>query len=83
LSGPAVFLAFVVLMVAMEYIWPVEFRSPMRYGILAPYLLLFFGSILLMGLPMFRLDRRLWLITLITTILLMASMGFAMREGVG
>jgi hypothetical protein len=29
------------------------------------------------------LDRRLWLITLITTILLMASMGFAMREGVG
>jgi hypothetical protein len=83
LSGPAGFLAFVVLMVAMEYIWPVEFRSPMRYGILAPYLLLFFGSILLMGLPMFRLDRRLWLITLITTILLMASMGFAMREGVG
>ena len=28
-----------------------------------PYLLLFFGAILLMGLPMFRMDRRLWLVT--------------------
>jgi hypothetical protein len=48
-----------------------------------PYLLLFFGAILLMGLPMFRMDRRLWLITVATTILLLASMGVAMRKGVG
>ena len=81
--GPAVYLAFVALMVVVEYIWPVEFRSPMRYGILVPYLLLFFGAILLMGLPMFRMDRRLWLVTVATTILLLASMGVAMRRGVG
>lgn len=81
--GPAVYLAFVALMVVVEYIWPVEFRSPMRYGILVPYLLLFFGAILLMGLPMFRMDRQLWLITVATTILLLASMGVAMRRGVG
>jgi hypothetical protein len=81
--GPAVYLAFVVLMVAVEYVWPVEFRSPVRYGILVPYLLLFFGAILLMGLPMFRLNRWLWLVTVATTVLLLGSMGIAMGKGVG
>ena len=81
--GPAAYLACVAFMLAVEHIWPIEFRSPRRYGILVPYLLLFFGAILLMGLPMFRLDRRLWLVTVVTTVLLLGSMGIAMREGVG
>jgi hypothetical protein len=81
--GTAVYLAFIVFMVVIEYILAIEFRSPVRVGILVPYLVLFFGSILLMGLPMFRLDRRLWLVTVGTTILLLASMGVAMRAGVG
>jgi multisubunit Na+/H+ antiporter MnhG subunit len=81
--GPAVYLAFVAFMVIVEYVWPVEFRSPTRYGILVPYLMLFFGAILLMGLPMFRLDRRLWLVTVVTTLLLLGSMAVAMRKRVG
>ena len=81
--GPAAFLAFIILMIVVEYIWRVEFRSPMRYDILVPYLVLFFGSILLMGLPMFRMNRRLWLVTVVTTVLLLGSMGFAMYMGVG
>ena len=81
--GPAVYVVFVVFMVAVEYVWPVEFRSPVRPSILVPYLVLFFGSILLMGLPMFRMARKLWLITVLTTILLLGSMGVAMRAGVG
>ncbi len=81
--GPAVFLAFVMFMIAVDYIWPVEFRSPARYGILVPYLVLFFGAILLMGLPMFRLNRGLWLITVATTLFLLGSMSLAMRRGVG
>ena len=81
--GPAVYLAFVALEVVVDYVWPVEFRSPMRYSILVPYLLLFFGAILMMGLPMFRLNRRLWLITVATTVLLLGSMGVAMYTGVG
>jgi len=81
--GPAAFLVFVVFMIIVEHIWQVEFRSPMRYDILVPYLVLFFGSILLMGLPMFRLNRRLWLVTVVTTVLLLGSMGFAMYMGVG
>ena len=81
--GLAVFLTFVALMIAVEYIWQVEFRSPARYEILVPYLVLFFGSVLLMGLPMFSMDRRFWLVTVATTILLLSSMGLAMRKGVG
>ena len=81
--GPAVYLAFVALSVVVDYAWPVEFRSPMRYSILVPYLLLFFGAILLMGLPMFRMDRRLWLVTVATTILLLGALGAAMYVGVG
>jgi hypothetical protein len=81
--GPAAYLAFVALEVVVDYIWVVEFRSPRRYGILVPYLSLFFGAILLMGLPMFRLNRRLWLVTVATTVLLLGSMGAAMVAGVG
>jgi hypothetical protein len=80
--GPAVFLTFIALMVVVDYVWPVEFRSPMRYDILVPYLVLFFGAILLMGLPMFRLNWRLWLVTVATTVLLLGSMGVAMRKDV-
>jgi len=81
--GPVVYLTFVALLVVVDYVWPVEFRSPMRYSILVPYLLLFFGAILLMGLPMFRLNRRLWLVTVATTVLLLGSMVVAMYVGVG
>jgi len=80
-TGPAVFLAFVALMVVVDYAWPLEFRAPARYTILVPYLVLFFGGILLMGLPMFRLNRHLWLVTVATTVILMVSMGVAMRKG--
>jgi hypothetical protein len=79
--GPVVFVTFIALMVVVDYARPVEFRHPVRYDILVPYLLLFFGAILLMGLPMFRMDRQLWLVTVTTTILLLGSMGIAMRKG--
>jgi hypothetical protein len=82
-AGPAAFLAFVLLMVIVDYAAPVEFRSPARPAVLVPYLTLFFGAILLMGLPMFSLDRRLWLVTVATTALLLGSMGLALRAGVG
>ena len=81
--GPSVFLTFVAFMISVEYVWSVEFRSPMRYGVLVPYLVLFFGAIFLMGIPMFRMNRPLWLVTVATTVLLLGSMGFAMSKGVG
>ena len=67
----------------VDYARPVEFRSPMRYDIAVPYLTLFFGSILLMGLPMYSMNRSLWLVTVVTTVLLLGSMGVAMLKGVG
>ena len=81
--GLAVFIAFLLLMISVEYLWQIEFRSPVNHKILVPYLVLFFGSILLMGLRMFRMDRRLWLVTVATTVLLLSSMVVAMRKGVG
>ena len=82
-GGPAVYLVFIVFMLIVDYAAPIEFRSPMRASILAPYLVLFFGSILWMGLPMFTINRRLWLVTVATTLLLLGAMGFAMAAGVG
>jgi hypothetical protein len=82
-AGPATYLAFIALLLVVDYLAPVEFRSPHRPGILVPYLVLFFGAILLMGLPMVRADKRLWLVTVATTLLLLTAMGIAMRRGVG
>jgi hypothetical protein len=81
--GAAVFLVFLALMLWVDYLRPVEFRSPRRPAILVPYLVLFFGAILLMGLPMYLLDRGLWLVTVVTSAFLLGSMGSAMRAGVG
>lgn len=81
--GPIVFLAFVAFMTTVDHACPVEFRSPIRYGVLVPYLVLFFGAIFLMGFPMFRMNRTLWLVTVATTVLLLGSMGIATSKGVG
>jgi hypothetical protein len=78
--GPAAFDAFVLLMIVVDYVHPVEFRNPARPLILVPYLVLFFGSVLLMGLPMFRVDRSLWLVTLVTSVALLATMALAERR---
>jgi len=80
--GPAAYLAFTAMLVVVDYVRPIEFRFPPRYGILVPYLILFFGSILLMGLPMFRLNRSLWLVTVASATFLLISMVVAMRKGV-
>jgi hypothetical protein len=81
--GPALYLAFLALMLVVDYIAPVEFRSPPNRSILVPYLILFFGAILLMGLPMYELNRSYWLVTVATSTLLIGSMVVAMRKGVG
>ena len=60
-----------------------EFRHPAKPAILVPYLLLFFGSILVMGASMVELNRGLWLVTVATSATLLGSMALAMREGTG
>lgn len=81
--GPIVFDAFVLCMLWVDYLWPVEFRSPRRPGILIPYLVLFFGSILAMGAPMLRYDRRRWALTAFSAVFLTVAMVIAQISGVG
>jgi hypothetical protein len=81
--GPVAFDAFVVLMLVVDYLRPVQFRRPARPAILVPYLLLFFGAILLMGLSMYPVERALWLVTVVTSAALLGSMVVAMRQGKG
>jgi hypothetical protein len=83
LIGPVAFDLFVLLMLAVDFIWTVEFRTPRRPAVLIPYLVLFFGSIVLMGAPMYRVDRRRWLLTALSTSLLVIGMAVAMVNGVG
>ena len=83
LAGPLVFDAFVVLMIAVDDVANVEWRDPVVPAIQVPYLLLFFGGIVLVGLPMYRLDRRRWLVTVVTSVILLGSMAYAMSAGVG
>lgn len=80
--GPVLFVMFVVASLTIDYLLKVEFRSPRRPEILVPYLVLFFGSILLMGAPMLRVNRRLWAVTVATTLILLGAMGYAMTRGV-
>ena len=79
--GPAVYLAFIVVFLDVDCVGPLEFRSLVRLDILVRYLVLFSGTILLMGLPMFRINWHLWFVTVVTTALLLGSMVVAMRRG--
>ena len=81
-AGPAAFDAFVILMLVVDYVPGVEWRDPARPAIMVPYLALFFGSIVLMGLPMYSIDRRRWLVTAVSAFLLVAAMVYAMSRGV-
>jgi hypothetical protein len=82
-AGPVVFDAFVVLMLLVDHVLRVPWRDPAIPAIQVPYLALFFGSIFLMGVPMYRIDRRRWLLTVITTVTLLAAMIYAISMGVG
>jgi hypothetical protein len=83
LAGPIAFDAFVALALVVDYGLGVEFRDPRLPAVLVPYLGLFFGSIILMGMPMLRVDRRLWACTAASATLLIVAMLYAMSHGAG
>jgi hypothetical protein len=58
-----------------------ESARPARPSILIPYVSLFFGSIVAMGIPMYSLNRGLWLVTVLTSVTLLISMTVAIRRG--
>ena len=81
--GPLVYDAFIVLMVVVDYWLGIEFRAPRRPDVLVPYVVLFFLGIVLMGAPLVRVDRRLWLVTAASATALVGAMIWAQAMGVG
>ncbi len=82
-AAPASFVAFAALELVVDYVAGVQFRQPPRPAVLVPYLALFYGSILAMGLYLLPVSRTLWAITGGTVALLLAATVFAQVRGVG
>lgn len=81
--GPAVFIVFAVMELLVDHVTRIEFRNPPRATILVPYLILFFGGILLMGIRMYPVSKPLWGVTAVSATLLIWSMIWAHGKGVG
>lgn len=81
--GPALFVGFCALSLYVDYIPGVEFRAPVNAAVLVPYLILFYGSILFMGLRLFPVSRPLWATTATAATALLWATGWAQYKGVG
>lgn len=81
--APASFVVFAVFELVVDYVAGIQFRQPREPLILAPYLTLFYGSILAMGLWLFPVSRVLWAITGGSAALLIVATVFAQVRGVG
>jgi hypothetical protein len=81
--APASFVAFAAFALIVDYIMGVPFRQPPQPAVLVPYLMLFYGSILAMGLYLLPVSRVLWAIAGGTAALLIVATIFAQVRGVG
>lgn len=81
--APASFAVFAVFALIVDYVVGVQFRQPPQPVVLVPYLTLFYGSILAMGLYLLPVSRTLWAITGSAAALLIAATIFAQVRGVG
>jgi hypothetical protein len=82
-TGPLVFIAFAAFSLVVNHLLDIEFRQPRNAAVLVPFLVLFFGSILLMGLRLFPVSKPLWGVTAFTSAALVGSMIWAELEGSG
>lgn len=82
-AGIVMFVAFALMELVVDYILDVEFRDPRDAAVLIPYLVLFYGSILLMGLSLFRVSLVLWGVTAVTCAALLAATVWAQVRGFG
>ena len=67
----------------VNHLLDIEFRRPAVPALLVPFVALFYLSILAMGLLMYRVSRRLWAITAVTTAVHLGAMAYAQTQGVG
>ncbi|MHA1269737.1 MAG: hypothetical protein ACTSPY_08100 [Candidatus Helarchaeota archaeon] len=80
--GPLIYVVFCIFDIILDY-KKIEFRNPMKPKILAPYLLLFYTSIFIMGIILWDFNFILWMITAITTVVQLITMVYASKHGKG
>ncbi|MFX1329186.1 MAG: hypothetical protein ACFE91_13745 [Promethearchaeota archaeon] len=80
---PLLFLTFIIFDVIVDYIKKTEFRNPRNYGILIPFLTLYYVSIILMWGLTWTLGLIYGLITGITYFLQLGCSIYASKHGVG
>jgi hypothetical protein len=54
------YLAWSAVGATVDVIWPVEWRSPPRWSILVPYGALLIAALVALWIPLWWVDRRLW-----------------------
>lgn len=79
--GPIVFDAFVAFLLALVLVAGIDWRDPADSPARVVYFALFFGSIVLMGWPMVRIDTRRATVTAVSVLVLVGALLYA--QGVG
>jgi hypothetical protein len=80
---PMLYSAFAVFALIVDYILDIEFRQPRRLGILIPFLLLYFISLIGMWGMLWNLGIVFWAVAGLTYFAMVASSIYAARRGYG
>jgi hypothetical protein len=75
--GPIVFDVFVVYLLALVLVAGIDWRDPANSLVRVVYFALFFGSIVLMGWPMVRIDTRRANVTAVSVLILVGALLYA------
>ena len=60
--GGFLFVVYAAFGFWVDYVARIQFRSPVRVSVMIPYVLLYLATYMFYWWPLWRIDRRLWLI---------------------
>lgn len=80
---PSLYAIFAVFALVVDFILDIEFRQPRRLGILIPFLLLYFASLIGMWGMLWNLGIVYWAIAGITYFAMVFSSVYVARKGYG
>jgi hypothetical protein len=78
-----IYVAWTIMDILVDYVYKIEFRSPMRSALLVPFLILFYFSITGMSFSFWKSNFIYWLISGITCVLNLSGAVYALLNGKG